>query len=314
MAQLEAKPALATTVFSLGKFPFTSKKVETFNRGSPPKPVLIVTPTTSGQYPVILFLHGFLLQNGFYSQLLEHISSHGFIVVAPQLYEPNIFTVPSGPEEIESAARVTDWLSNGLQPQLPENVQANLLKLALAGHSRGGQAAFALALGHANTSLKFSVLLGIDPVAGTEHVKLEPYILTNVPRSFNISIPVTVIGTGLGPKKELLKPFPSAPEGFNHVQYFNECKPPCAHFVTKDYGHLDMLNDNLSDTFAAPMRNLLCVNGEGPRDPMRKSVGGIVVAILKAYTLEGERGDLEAILGDPNIAPVKIEPAELIEA
>ncbi|KAK7845606.1 chlorophyllase-1 [Quercus suber] len=281
MAMAEAKPALATTVFSLGNFPFTSKKVETSNRGSPPKPVLIVTPTTSGQYPVILFLHGFFLRNGFYSQLLEHISSHGFIVVAPQL---------------------------------PENVQANLLKLALAGHSRGGQAAFALALGYANTSLKFSVLLGIDPVAGNEFAKLEPYILTNVPRSFNISIPVTVIGTGLGPKKELLKPFPSAPEGFNHVQYFNECKPPCAHFVTKDYGHLDMLNDKLSD-FADLMRNLFCVNGEGPRDPMRKSVGGIVVAILKAYTLEGERGDLEAILGDPDLVPVKIEPLpELIEA
>ena len=36
MAQLEAKPTLATTtIFSQGKFPFTSKKVETSNCGSP---------------------------------------------------------------------------------------------------------------------------------------------------------------------------------------------------------------------------------------------------------------------------------------
>ena len=69
MAELEGKPALATTttVFDQGKLPFTSKKVETSNgddstSSPPPKPLLIVTPTTSGQYPVILFLHGFYLR------------------------------------------------------------------------------------------------------------------------------------------------------------------------------------------------------------------------------------------------------------
>ena len=93
MAELEGKPALTTTttVFDQGKLPFTSKKVETSNgddstSSPPPKPLLIVTPTTSGQYPVIFFLHGFYLRTCFYSQLLEHISSHGYIVVAPQVF------------------------------------------------------------------------------------------------------------------------------------------------------------------------------------------------------------------------------------
>lgn len=98
MAELEGKPALATTttVFDQGKLPFTSKKVETNGDDStsspPPKPLLIVTPTTSGQYPVILFLHGFYLRTSFYSQLLEHISSHGYIVVAPQVFRIICFT------------------------------------------------------------------------------------------------------------------------------------------------------------------------------------------------------------------------------
>ena len=88
MAQFEGKLALATTaVFDQGKFPFTSKNVETSNgddsSSPPPKPLLIVSPTTSGQCPVILFLHGFYLRTCFYSQLLEHISTHGYIVVAP---------------------------------------------------------------------------------------------------------------------------------------------------------------------------------------------------------------------------------------
>ena len=72
----------------------------------------------------------------------------------------------TGTEEIHSAAAVTNWLSTGLQSVLPENVQADLHKLALSGHSRGGKAAFALALGHAQTSLKFYVCLsGISSMA-----------------------------------------------------------------------------------------------------------------------------------------------------
>uniref|UniRef100_A0A2N9GFK4 chlorophyllase n=1 Tax=Fagus sylvatica TaxID=28930 RepID=A0A2N9GFK4_FAGSY len=319
MAQWESKPALATTtVFDMGKFPFTCKKVETSNCDSPqtsgstppPKPLLIVTPTTSGEYPVILFLHGFYLRTCFYSQLLEHISSHGYIVVAPQLY---LYIPPNGLEEVELAGRVTDWLSSGLQSQLPENVEANLLKLALAGHSRGGKAAFALALGYAKTSLKFSVLLGIDLVAGCNKLcQTKPHILTYVPRSFNLSIPVTVIGTGLGPEQRNCMSPPCAPDGMNHEEFFNECKPPCAHFVAKDYGHMDMLNDDPSG-IVGEMSGCMCVNGKGSRDLMRRSVGGIVVAFLRAY-LEGESGDLVAILDDPKVAPAKLEQVEFIGA
>lgn len=56
----------------------------------PPKPLLVSTPCEEGEFPVLIFLHGFLLYNSFYSQLLQHISSHGFIVVAPQV----LFLVP----------------------------------------------------------------------------------------------------------------------------------------------------------------------------------------------------------------------------
>ncbi len=51
----------------------------------PPKPLLIAVPKAKGKYPVVQFQHGFTLQNHFYSQLLLHLASHGFIVVAPQV-------------------------------------------------------------------------------------------------------------------------------------------------------------------------------------------------------------------------------------
>ncbi|XP_015892043.3 chlorophyllase-1 [Ziziphus jujuba] len=335
MALLEAKPASSTTttsVFDVGNFKITCFTVETTSNTSssssttgtgigtstsPPKPLFIVTPTIKGTYPILLFLHGFYLRNTFYSQLLQHISSHGYILVAPQLYE--LYKLPtSGTEEIDTATKVTEWLLDpqGLQPLLPENVEANLKALALVGHSRGGKAAFSLAINdnaQQTSARKYSVLVGIDPVAGLgKCCQTEPKILTYEPQSFNISIPITVIGTGLGPEKANLVFPPCAPEGVNHKEFFNECKPPCGYFVTKDYGHMDVLDDDPSG-FIGKLSGCLCKNGKGSRDPMRRTVGGIVVAFIRAY-LQGDKVDLIAIVDDPDLAPAKLDPVEFIKA
>lgn len=51
----------------------------------PPKPLLIASPCDEGDYAVVLFLHGYLLYNSFYSQLFQHVASHGFVVIGPQV-------------------------------------------------------------------------------------------------------------------------------------------------------------------------------------------------------------------------------------
>ena len=51
----------------------------------PSKAVLIAVPELGGNYPVLFLCHGFLLLNHHYSQLLRHVASHGFILVAPQV-------------------------------------------------------------------------------------------------------------------------------------------------------------------------------------------------------------------------------------
>ncbi|KAA8550826.1 hypothetical protein F0562_002510 [Nyssa sinensis] len=307
MAMVEAMPALTISVFDEGDLAVESKKVETSDSSSPPKPLLIVTPTIQGTYPVILFLHGFLIHNTSYTLLLQHISSHGYIVVAPQLY---VTMFSTGTEEVKLAAAVANWLSTGLQTVLPnDNVRPNLLKIALAGHSRGGKAAFALALGHAETFVRFSALLGIDPVAGISiYCQTQPKILTYVPRSFNLDIPVSVIGTGLGDEQKNCMMPACAPDGVNHDEFFAECKPPCCYFLAKDYGHMDMLDDAV-----AALSSCLCKSGKGSKDPMRKCVGGLVVAFLNAY-LGGDFDALKAIVGDPAIAPIELDPVIFIEA
>ncbi len=62
----------------------------------PPKPLLIAVPKAEGKYPVVQFHHGFTLQNNFYSQLIAHLASHGFIVVAPQV-NTKLYLLPDFP-------------------------------------------------------------------------------------------------------------------------------------------------------------------------------------------------------------------------
>jgi predicted dienelactone hydrolase len=49
----------------------------------------IAVPTVEGnvegKFPVVQFQHGFLIMNTCYSQIISHIASYGFIVVAPQV-------------------------------------------------------------------------------------------------------------------------------------------------------------------------------------------------------------------------------------
>ncbi|KAJ6306600.1 hypothetical protein OIU78_021841 [Salix suchowensis] len=214
------------SVFETGKFHPVTSDVRTPSSCLPPRPLLIVRPEEQGTYPVILFHHGTACWNSWYTDVLKFISSHGYIVVAPQLYD---LIPPSGQGELDLAAKVANWLPSGV-----------------------GYIAFALALGLADVSLEvnFSALIGVDPVAGTsKNDQLEPKILDHESCSFNISIPVAIIGTGLGNKPVLPLMPTCAPDGVSHTEIFNECRPPCSHFVTTDYGHMDVLDDDIEAFF-----------------------------------------------------------------
>ncbi|KAM0041034.1 putative chlorophyllase [Helianthus debilis subsp. tardiflorus] len=274
-----------------------------------PKPLLIFTPVDAGEFPVLVLLHGYLLNNSFYSQLSHQIASHGFILIVPQLYS---VAGPDATKEIEYVAEITNWLAEGLPKFLPPQVNADLTKLGLAGHSRGGKVAFALALSRLKTELKlkFSALIGIDPVDGMDKGKqTPPKVLTYIPHSFNLEMPVMVIGSGFGEvRKNPL--FPAcAPKGVNHENFYNECCKPACYFVAKDYGHLDMLDDETKG-IKGKVTYCLCKNGKC-REPMRRFVGGVVVAFLKGY-LEGDFSFLIAIKDDEHIAPVVLQKVDFM--
>ncbi|KAE8689725.1 Chlorophyllase-2 [Hibiscus syriacus] len=297
----------ATNIFGFGSYTTVLQKVDSEATSSvpvpPPKSLLIATPCEAGEFPVLIFLHGYLLYNSFYSQLLQHVASHGFIVISPQLYT---VAGPDATDEIKSTAAITNWLSRGeLQGLLPQLGRPNLSKLALAGHSRGGKVAFALALQKAMATLNFSALIGVDPVDGMDSRKqTHPPVLTYAPHSFDLDMAVMVIGSGLGEvRRHPLFP-PCAPKGVNHEDFFKECRKPACHFVAKDYGHLDMLDDETKG-LRGRSSYCLCKNGKA-REPMRRIVGGAIVAFMKDY-LNGDQTDLIAIKHGHETAPVELQ-------
>ncbi|KAI3853553.1 hypothetical protein MKW98_025070 [Papaver atlanticum] len=248
------------------------------------------------------------LTNSFYSQLIQHIASHGYIVIAPQLFEI---------DEMESAKGVTEWLSNGLGSVLPPMVRPNLSKAALGGHSRGGKIAFALALSYtsnppSSNGIKYSALVGIDPVEGPRKgMPLPPIVLTYVPRSFDLDMAALVVGSGLGEIRTSALIHACAPKGVNHKEYFNECRLPAYHFVVKDYGHMDTLDD-VTRGIKGIATYRACKSGKS-REPMRTFVGGITIAFLKAY-LEGDHSHLNAIKDGKDISlPVELQTVECLE-
>ncbi|MQL86378.1 hypothetical protein Taro_018913 [Colocasia esculenta] len=312
-------PAVAS-IFEHGKLRVQSYEKEQTDASSPPRALLIISPTEAGRYPVILFLPGKSMRIHYYRQLFEHVASHGYIAVVPQLpcseaSQPQDIesaaggstnsSLPSSNEDIDAAAAVANWIPKGLQPALPSGVQLNLHKLALAGHSKGGHTAFALAMKkYAPTTLDFSVVVGVDPNGGF-FSQITPRLLTYVPNSFTINVPVLIVGSGLGVERARPHYHPCAPKGLNYAEFFNECKPPCSYFVVKDYGHLDMLDD---DTPQSILDGCKC--GERrTRSLMRTTTAGLIVAFFEAY-LHGDRRNLDTVVADPAVAPARLDPVD----
>ncbi|OMO81370.1 Chlorophyllase [Corchorus capsularis] len=69
---------------------------------------------------------------------------------------------------------------------------------------------------------------------------------------------ITVTGTGLGLDSKGCGIPPCAPEGLGPEELFKECRPPWAHFVAENYGHMDVLDDDSSldmlGKFVVPFR------------------------------------------------------------
>lgn len=261
-----------------------------------PVDVQLYVPKAAGQYPVVVFQHGFLMATTHYSALLRHVASHGFVVVAPQMYAPGGLPLgkPSTTQEAETARRVLGWVREQLQAQLP-GVVVRADRMGLVGHSRGGKVIWRLLLGGEQPQ----AVVGVDPVDGTGGpLGGDSRVVAGM---LPQAIPTLIIGTGLGPNAAGAFQPACAPQGDNHEQFYADVRSPAYHVVLKAHGHLDMLDDNPQP---CGLECTACPAGPS-RAPARAAVAGMIVALLREQ-LQGVEAAAEA-LKQPVDAGVPVE-------
>lgn len=278
-------------VFEPGPLEVRTIHLERCESGAP-RPLDIHVPVPPGSYAVLFFQHGFLLSTAYFSDMLTHLASHGFVVVAPQMYPPGgiPFGQPDVAEEADRAEAVLAWMPDYLAYVTGQAV--DLSTLGIIGHSRGGKVAWTVVL---RDPARFSGVAGVDPVDSE---------LDRTPRvtdqAWEFDLPSLVIGAGLAPGPGSPLAFPCAPVGDNHEVFFAASPSPSWHVIATEQGHLDMLND---ETPGCGIICDICV-GSGDRGAMRSLTAGLLTAFFRA-TMLGRSEDYTA-LSNPVDSPTPV--------
>jgi len=192
----------------------------------------------------LLFLPGFMIAASSYTALQEPL---GVSLVVPQLYPRGLAALRGKHSVTAEAAAVA-----ALVADIPGRV-------FLAGHSRGGQAAW-LAAGALGGHVAGLCL--VDPVDGQGR---RPVRDLSTRRGTEYAGSTWIIGAGVAG--------PCAPVGANHEQ-FARATPQAVQLVVPDLGHADILQGR-----ARGLGRRLCGGGRNP-DAARALCTGLLAALM----------------------------------
>jgi pimeloyl-ACP methyl ester carboxylesterase len=200
---------------------------------------------------VLVLLPGFIAPAHAYAGLVDSLveSDPGLRVRVPQLYDISPGVLAGRYSVTQEAQQAADVVARLARPGVP---------VWLAGHSRGGQAAW-LAAEDLEERSPVAGLVLIDPVdsAGTRSVTARP------PR---FATECLVIGAGVGSR--------CAPAGRNHER-FAAAAPRRIHATVRGCGHADMLTGR-----SLRFGRTLCSGGPDPRRA-RATVTALIAAHLR---------------------------------
>ncbi len=226
-------------------------------RGSGSMPGIVYRPlsgdSTFQPRPAVVFGHGYLAAATRYDSICRRLASHGFYVLVPASPDPGLFrSLAPAANDMNAAREFLDSL--GGMPDLDLNAH----RVALAGHSMGGGAAFLDAQRDTSGSVKAVVGLAPYRISGQIHPE-------------SLHVPALVIA-GSNDR--------SAPAATVRRQFFEPCPAPSYYVLIRAGGHngfLDVTNW-IEDRFE-PFDRVVQL----------KAVRTLVTAFLQVYLAGDER-------------------------
>jgi pimeloyl-ACP methyl ester carboxylesterase len=210
----------------------------------------------------LVFLPGFMIGAASYRELLAPVAAAGTTVDVPELYRRGISALTGRVAVSDEAAAAADVVR-------AEATRRGRGRVFLAGHSRGGQAAWLAAELLVGTGLPAGLVL-VDPVDGEGRRPLTP-VVARRPATF--TCPTVVVGAGRGGR--------CAPSPVNH-RVFATAAPHARHVVLDDLGHADMLQG-----WARTIGRWLCPGAADP-DLGREACSAVLVAFVDSAPSTGQ--------------------------
>jgi pimeloyl-ACP methyl ester carboxylesterase len=209
--------------------------------------------TVEGAGPdLFVLLPGFMIASSGYSALARSVAGSGPTVLVPQLYHRGLGALTGRVGVADEARRAAD-LVRATAARHPGS------RVHLAGHSRGGQAAWRAASMLTGSGLPVSLIL-VDPVDGEGRNPTTP---TSTAAPVTWTVPALIVGAGIEGR--------CAPGPVNHRQ-FARADPAARHLVVDGLGHADLLNGR-----SRTLGRRLCGGGPDP-DGARGALTALLIA------------------------------------
>jgi predicted dienelactone hydrolase len=199
-------------------------------------------PEAAGPSPVVVFLHGFQLTTDLYASYGQHLASHGFVVIMPQM-PGGLFGGPNHRELAAYEIAVLDWVeANAATPDGPLEGKADVERIGLAGHSMGGK----ISMLTASSDARPKAVFGIDPVdaaGGPMAASEEDYPSVTPELMPLIDIPLGLLGETTNATCDGFMCQACAPEEDNFQQYYEHATRSAIEIKVVGANHMSFLDN-----------------------------------------------------------------------